>query len=164
MKADASRIEIVTFRSIEQTAARGATLRGRRVSNGLLFFKQSLERRRSSTARPLGADDDAQHFDVRNASCSKVEDADKLLSAIETCGGGFEAFNNWLRALIELSRRRAQRDPARAKWGALKMAGTRRALTQVMSFSGPISPSHSAAPAAGSSRAPPSASRSRRTL
>ena len=45
-------------------------------------------------------------FDVRHAKCTLETDEEKLLSAIETCGGGFDVFNTWMSTIVEAARQR----------------------------------------------------------
>lgn len=97
MRASKSRIEINDFPGSERygvapdaaTAAFVGPLKAGAQRQGSL--------RRDNTIK-LGRS--AARFDVRNATCAKVEDADQLLAVIESCGAGFEDFNQWMHELL----------------------------------------------------------------
>jgi hypothetical protein len=72
-------------------------------------------------------------FDVRDATCSKTEDADALLAVIETCGAGFDSFNQWMHDLLVDT----PREPVRRGSTALLRASPREPARRSSTLSMP---------------------------
>ena len=108
MQASASRIEIVNFDGIAPYTEDGLPLAHAQASTPQI---EGTPLNAVHAAVLTLADFAARRekFDVRLATCAMVQDSDKLLAVIETCGGGgFEKFNEWMHTLLlECGRERA---------------------------------------------------------
>lgn len=100
MKADASRIEFVDYRSEAIPLSNALDEDGRLCERCLPSLCCSVRKGVRLTARESMS---AEAFDIKLAQCSKEEDEERLLAAIEICGGGFDAFNAWMCKLIKSS-------------------------------------------------------------
>ena len=122
MKADASRIEILTFANVPVYTEAG---------HQLVEAPPSEERASRATARvqPVLADAAAtpsapmRPFDARFATCSLTRDRDKLLSVIESCGNGLETFNEWVHETLKKSSAPSDADAAPGLDGASSASG-----------------------------------------
>jgi hypothetical protein len=115
MNADATRFQILDFEGTlpytpdgvtrvdvhgESAEASARPPSERRTSGAGLLDAVRRNSRRSNTTVPPSMAVQKQRFDVRRATCVGKGDKDALLAAIESCGAGFETFNDWMHSML----------------------------------------------------------------
>lgn len=99
MKADASRIEILTFAGVPAYTDAGVALVEAPSPEQCATATTACEQTPlpAAVASPSAP---RRRFNAQFATCSLTRDRDALLSVIEGCGNGLETFNTWVHDLL----------------------------------------------------------------
>lgn len=119
MNADAARFQILDFegtvpythegvavdlREVTEPSWRVLAPQARRAAQQWRGGQQLRDAVRRNSPRSINFEPPTgvlmQRFDVRRATCVGKGDKDALLAAIESCGAGFETFNEWMHNML----------------------------------------------------------------